>query len=146
MASTRTETAITWPTGQASQTCSVNATIYPSDVISFDAEDWDGEVMLWADNQGTPASGDLVTFGILYSVGSVDGSAGDDFNNLNNYEFLAQLDTYNNDESGADGVVLRTVPIRTTAKSFKIVANAPVGTTRNIVVRAALITRRNAVA
>lgn len=144
MAATREESAITWSSA-AYQDCTVNATVYSSDAVTFNAADWDAEIALYADNQGTPASGDLITFGIRYSVGSVDGSAGDDYNNPNNTEFLAQLDTYNNDESDAYGIVMRTVPIRTAPKSFIITANAPQGASRTIRVRAALITRRSAV-
>lgn len=140
MASSKVETAITWPTAAASVTLSSNNAWSTSEAIAFNIEDWDGEVVLYVDNAGTPASGDTVTLGILYSDGSVDGSAGDDYVNAENYEFLALLDTYNNQASG--GIVARTVPVRTANKAFKICAQGPQVATRNIVVRAALITHR----
>lgn len=140
MASSKVETAITWPTGAASVTLSSNNAWSLSEAVTFNAEDWDGEIQVWVDNAGTPASGDTVTVGILYSVGNVDGTAGDDYVNAENYELLALLDTFSNQASG--GIVSRTIPVRTANKAFKICARGPQVASRNIVVRAGLITHR----
>ena len=115
MASSKVETAVAWSSA-ASVTLSSNNAWSVSDAIAFNAEDWDGEVVIYVDNAGTPASGDTVMVGILYSDGNVDGSAGDDYVNVENYEFLALLDTYNNQASG--GIVSRTVPVRTANKEI----------------------------
>jgi len=139
MASSKVETAITWAAA-ASQNLSANNTWYLSDAFAFNIEDWKGEVHIYADNASTPASGDTLEVGILYSCGSVDGSAGDDFVNADNYEFLAWLDSYNNDDG--TGIVSRTVPVRVTPKSAKLAVRGPAVATRNIVARAALITHR----
>ena len=139
MASSKVETAVAWSSA-ASVTLSSNNAWSVSDAIAFNAEDWDGEVVIYVDNAGTPASGDTVMVGILYSDGNVDGSAGDDYVNVENYEFLALLDTYNNQASG--GIVSRTVRVRTAKKAFKICPRGPQVASRNIVVRAALITHR----
>jgi hypothetical protein len=139
MASSKVETAIVW-SAAASVTLSSNNAWSVSDAIAFNVEDWDGEVVVYVDNAGTPASGDTVTVGILYSDGNVDGSAGDDYVNVENYEFLALLDTYNNQASG--GIVSRTVPVRTANKGFKLCVSGPQVASRNIVARAALITHR----
>jgi hypothetical protein len=139
MASSKIETAITWAAA-ASQTLSANNTWYLSDAVAFNAEDWKGEVHVYGDNAGTPASGDTLEVGILYSCGSVDGAAGDDYVNADNYEFLAWLDSYNNDDG--TGIVSRSLPVRATAKSFKLAVRGPAVATRNIVARAALITHR----
>lgn len=139
MASSKVETAITWSSA-ASVNLSSNNSWSVSDAVDLNAEDWDGEVVVYVDNAGTPAAGDTVTAGILYSAGNVDGSAGDDYVNVENYEFLALLDTYNNQASG--GIVSRTIPVRTANKAFKICVSGPQVATRNIVVRAALITHR----
>ena len=74
MASSKIEAAITWPTAQASVTLSSNNTWSLSEVLTLNAEDWDGEVIIHVDNASTPASGDTVIAGILYSVGNVDGT------------------------------------------------------------------------
>ena len=140
MSSSKVETAITWPTAAASVNLSSNNAWSLSEAVAFNIEDWDGEVQIWADNAGTPASGDTVTVGILYSDGNVDGSAGDDYVNAENFEFLALLDTYGAQASG--GIVSRTVPVRTANKAFKLCVQGPQVATRNVVIRAALITHR----
>lgn len=139
MPSSKIETAITW-SAAASVTAVANNAWYISDAVAFNAEDWSGEVHVYADNVGTPAAGDTLEVGILYSCGSVDGSAGDDFVNADNCEFLALLDSYNNDDG--TGIVSRTVPVRATAKSFKLAVRGPAVAARNIVASAALITHR----
>lgn len=143
MASTREETQIQW-SASSEITISNTDTWNLSDAVTFNAEDWDAELMLWADNQGSPASGDIVTVGIAYTGGEVDGSAGNDYTNPENIEPLRVLDTYNNDDG--NGVVLRSVPIRTAALGFKLAVKAATGATRNVKFRARLVTRRNAVA
>ena len=139
MSSSKVESAVTWSSA-ASVTLSVNNTWSLSDAILFNIEDWDAELIVYADNAGTAASGDTVTVGVLYSDGNVDGSAGDDYVNPQNYEALTLLDTFNNSASG--GIVSRSVPLRTAAKGFQLCVQGPQVATRNIVVRAALITHR----
>ena len=140
MASSRNETQIAWSSA-ASVTLSTNNTRSVSDAVTFDAEDWDADLMLYADNAGTPSSGDTVDFYIHYSCGDILGDTGDDFATNEHAEFLCRLDTYATNTPGEDPAA-RVIPIRTTAKAFKVSCEGPQVASRNIVCRARVITRR----
>lgn len=138
MASTKAETAITWSSAAYTDiTSGSNAT---SDATSFNVEDWDAAVTVHADNQGTPASGDTVDVEILWTTGSVDGSAGDDYDTAKGGQWIMRLNTYSTDSDGEDPQQ-KTVTIPTAAKGFKIYAKNNSGG-RTIRVRAELITHR----
>ncbi len=139
MASSRTETGITWSSA-ASVTLS-SATASTSDAFTFDVEDWSADLGIHADNQGTPASGDVVNIRVAYSVGNIDGSAGDDYATTEHSEYIGRLDTWSTNTPGEDPAML-VIPIRTNAKACKIIVDAPQGASRNIVVRAGIITHR----
>lgn len=142
MASTKNETVVNF-SSSAEITLNDN-NWHVSDAVAFNVEDWDAEILAWADNQGTPASGDTVDVRVLYTNGNVDGVAGDDYVNQDNGEFLALLDTYNNDDG--NGVVLSSVPLRTCPDGFKLAVKAAAGATRNVKFRALLQTHRGAIA
>lgn len=134
MAVTRSEISINMASGTAERTVS-DANWALSDAFAVAAGDWDVHLMLWSDNQGTPASGDTVEWRLLASLGSVDGSAGDDYVNVDNGMFLDLHDTYNNDDG--NGVVFSVVgPISATPEYYKLAVKAVNGATRNVKVRA----------
>lgn len=142
MASSRNQSQITFNSGaNPSVTLTVNNTRSLSDAFTFNAEDWDADIMLHADNQGTPASGDYVDFYIHYTCGDIDQDVNDDFATNEYAEFLCRLDTYATNTPGEDPAA-KVVPIRTTASGFKISCEGPQVGTRNIVCRARIVTRR----
>jgi hypothetical protein len=140
MASSRNQTQITWSTAEY-VTLSSNNTRSTSDAFTFNVEDWDADLMLYADNAGTPSSGDTVDFYIHYTAGSIDGSAGDDYATDEYAEFLCRLDTYATNTPGEDPAA-KVIPIRTTASGFKISCEGPQVASRNITCRARVVTRR----
>lgn len=139
MASSRPETGITWSSA-ASVTLS-SATASTSDAFSYNLEDWDAELAVHVDNAGTPASGDVVNVRVAYSGGNIDGSAGDDYATTEHAESVGRLDTWSTNSPGEDPALL-VVPLRTGAKALKLVVDAPQAASRNIVVRAGVITHR----
>lgn len=139
MASSRTETGITW--SSAASIALSSATAVVSDLTAYNVEDWDAEIGVTALNGGTPASGDIVTVQIAYSVGNIDGSAGDDYSTTKGAEYLGQLNTFATDANG-ENPQMKTWPIRTGAKGFKLIVIAPQGASRTITVRAGVITHK----
>lgn len=139
MASTRNETQITW--SSASSVTVSSATIVWSDPFTYHAEDWDAELMLSADNAGTPATGDTATFYIAYTSGDILGDTGSDYATEEHSEPLKMLDTFATNTPGEDPV-RASLPLRTAALGFKIGVYCPQAATRNIVVRARICTHR----
>lgn len=139
MASSRNETQITW-SAAASVTVS-SATVVWSDAFTFNVEDWEAELQVNADNAGTPASGDTCDVYIAFSTGDVLGDTGDDYATTEHAEFAMRLDTYATNTPGEDPAN-RSVPVRTAPKAFKVGVSCPLAATRNIVVRARVITHR----
>lgn len=141
MASSRNQSQITWSSGSTSVTLSSNNTRSTSDAFSFNAEDWDADIHLYADNAGTPASGDTVDFYIHYSTGDLNADASDDYATNEHAEFLCRLDTYATNTPGEDPAS-KVIPIRTTSGKFKISCEGPQVASRNIACRARVETRR----
>lgn len=138
MASSRVETQVTWSSA-SSLSVSSGAT-QTSDAITFNVEDWDAAVQLSADNDGTPASGDTVTFSIAYTSGDILGDSGSDYDTTEHATYLATLDTVAANSPGEDPARI-TVSISCAALGFKIIAkNNSSG--RAITVRARLVTHR----
>lgn len=138
MASSRSETQITW--SAASSKSVAAAATETSDAFTFNVEDWDGVVQLSADNDGTPAAGDTVSFFIAYTSGDILGDSGSDYDTTEHATFLALLDTVAANTPGEDPARV-TVPIHTGALGFKIIAkNNSAG--RAITVRARVVTHR----
>lgn len=138
MASSRSETQITWSSASSKSVSS--ATTETSDAFTFNVEDWDGVVQLSADNDGTPAAGDTVSFFIAYTSGDILGDSGSDYDTTEHATFLALLDTVAANTPGEDPARV-TVPIHTGALGFKIIAkNNSAG--RAITVRARVVTHR----
>lgn len=85
-----------------------------SDAVTMSATAFAAMITLKADNAGTPASGDTVTFYALLSCGDPDGSGADEFpNDDSDGMFLAVLDT------NADDPAIATVALPV-AKAVKI--------------------------
>jgi hypothetical protein len=141
MASSRNQSQITWSSGAASVTLSSNNTRSTSDAFAFNVEDWDADLMLYADNSGTPAAGDTVDFYIHYTCGDINADASDDYATNEHAEFLCRLDTVAANTPGEDPAA-KVIPIRTTASGFKISCEGPQVASRNIVCRARVVTRR----
>ena len=139
MASSRISTAITW--AAAAYKDLTTAAQVASDAFAFHVEDWEGELQVWADNLGTPASGDVVNVRIAYTVGDVLGDTGDDYATSEHAEFAMQLDTFPTNAPGEDPASL-SVPVRTGAKGLKVVVDAPQGASRTIRVYAMVNTHR----
>lgn len=133
---TREETQITWGAA-ASKSVAFGATEV-SDVFSFNAGAWDAAIQLSADNDGTPAAGDLVEFRIHYTAGDILGDTGNDYDTQEYGTVLLAVSTYSADTPGEDPARV-TVPLPTVApKGFRVSAvNKSTG--RAITVRARLI-------
>jgi hypothetical protein len=139
MASSRNETQITWSSASSVSLNSNSA--FTSDAFTYNAEDWAAELQVHADNSGTPASGDTVDVYIAYTAGDILGDTGSDYDTTEHAEFLCRLDTYATNTPGEDPAG-KTVPIRTGALGFKIIAQANQGATRAVTFRARVVTHR----
>ena len=137
MAITHTATNIVWvAVATKSIAAAGNAT---SDAFAFDATCIEASLCLKCDNDGTPASGDTVTYYILYTNGDTDAAGGtDEYDTTNAAVPVAVLDT-----NSADPQQL-TIPLPiTAAKGLKLYAvNNSAG--RAITISALLMEKRSA--
>lgn len=140
MASTKTETQVQWSAAD-SKTVSA-ATIQWSDALTLNAEDWAGALQISADNAGTPASGDVCDVYVAWTTGDILGDSSDDFDTDEHAEWVGRLDTYATNTPGEDPA-RRTWPLTVAGKkALKVGVICPLAATRNIVVRARLLTHR----
>lgn len=138
MASSRSETQILWATASSvSVSAAGNST---SDAFTFNVEDWEADLQINVDNDGTPASGDTMDVYILYTAGDVLGDTGSDYDTTEHAEFLCRLDTVAANTPGEDPA-RKTVPVRTAALGFKLYAVNNSGA-RAITIRARVVTHR----
>lgn len=142
MALTRNDSQIQWSASDSITLSS--ATEQQSDTFTFDATDIAAVLQISVDNAGTPASGDVCNFRILWSAGDVLGGGGDDFDTSEHAEQF-QVDTVAANTPGEDPV-RKTVSLNHMigAKSFKLAAAGPQAGTRNLTVRARVATQRAA--
>lgn len=141
MALTKNEQQVQWSASD-SKTVSA-ATIQWSDAITLDATDFAGSVTVDANNAGTPASGDTCDVYVAYSNGDVLGDSGDDFPTDEYGDFVGRLDTYGSNSPGEDPA-RATFPLAVAGKkALKIGVICAQAATRNIVVRARLLTHRS---
>ena len=138
MASSFAQTAVTWPTAQASVTLSSTAESL-SEVITLNAETYDAALQVSVDcARGTPVSGDYVDLYLVPTTGDLLGDTGDDYDTSEHAMFLGRLDTYATNTPGEDPA-RRTYQIPTAPQKFKLRAIAPSWTTGgNFTVRARL--------
>lgn len=142
MAITRVETALTWSSA-ASLTMNA-ATVFASDAFSFDATTIGASIAVSADNQGTPASGDTVTFYLAYTSGDLLGDTGDDYDTNEHAIPIGVVDTYATNTPGEDPARRTLILPSTVPKGAKLLAVAPQAASRNIVIRARLTEQRAA--
>ena len=140
MASTINESQITW--SSASSITVSSATQQTSDAVTLNVEDWDASIQVSADNAGTPASGDTCDVYVLWSNGDVLGDTGNDYDTSEHAQFMGRLDTYSTNTPGEDPA-RRTWPLNVSGKTaFKLAVTCAQAASRNIVVRARLVTHR----
>ncbi len=139
MASSKNATQIQW--SAANSVTVSSATVVWSDAFTLNAEDWQAELQVDANNAGTPASGDTCDVYVAYSTGDILGDSGDDFASVEHSEFLFRLDTFGTNTPGEDPAN-RSAPVRCGAKAFKVGVSCAQAATRNIVVRAMVNTHR----
>lgn len=139
MASSRSETQITW--SSAAYVTVSSATVVWSDAFLFNVEDWEGELQVNADNAGTAASGDTCDVYIAYTTGDILGDSNNDYATTEHAEFAMRLDTYATNTPGEDPAN-RSCPVRTGATGFKVGVSCAQAATRNITVRARVVTHR----
>jgi hypothetical protein len=140
MASSRAETQITW--SSASSITLSSSSAQTSDAFTFNAEDWDAALQVSADNAGTPASGDVLSVWAAFTSGDILGDTGSDYDTTEHAIFLGVLDTFGSNTPGEDPA-RRTFPLPTCAPlGFKVIVSSPNAATRNVVVRARVVTHR----
>lgn len=139
MASSRVEAQVTW--SAASSITVSSATVVWSDAFLFNAEDWEAELQVNVDNAGSAGGGDVCTVYVAYSAGDILGDSGNDFASVEHAEFCMQLDTYATSTPGEDPAN-RSAPLRTAPTGCKIGLSCPNAATRNMVVRARIVTHR----
>lgn len=108
-----------------------------SDEITLSANAYEADIILKADNDGTPAAGDEVKFFILYTTGDPDADpdVADEFDTTGHAAHLATLDTNTEDPA------VRTIErLRTPTKVKLHVQNDSAG--RNITVSAQILEYR----
>lgn len=139
MASSRVSTALVW---SATNNVTISsATAVASDAFTYNAEDWDASIQVNADNAGTPASGDYIDLWIAYTSGDVLGDAGSDYDTNEHATQIGRLNTYGTDTPGEDPA-RGTYKLDTAPLGFKLIAVAPAAATRNVVLRAMVVTHR----
>lgn len=140
MAAGLTATAFNW-SASASKTINSSSDVV-SDAITLQAGTQRAVVVVAADNQGTPASGDTVEISYEVTVGDVLGDSGDDYTTAKGsktFQSLGTINTYGTDSWGEDpGRGAWEIPLVPGAKAVKLVMVAAQAGSRNIVVRAML--------
>jgi hypothetical protein len=139
VASSRSSTQITW--SASNSTTLSSSTAVRSDAFLFNVEDWEADLQISVDNAGTPASGDIVNVAIAYTSGDILGDSANDYDTTEHAEKLGTLDTFSTNTPGEDPA-RRTYPIRTAGLGFQVIVDAPQAASRNIVVRAMVVTHR----
>jgi hypothetical protein len=137
MASSRTETQVTW--SAASSITLSSATQTDSDAFTISVEAYDFAIQVSADNSGTPASGDVLNVYLKKSSGDILGDSGDDFDTNEHAEFLCQLDTFSTNTPGEDPARRTIDGIPAAAGKYKLSVAAPNAASRNVVVRARIV-------
>jgi len=116
MAITRAESQITWPTAASSKSVASGATEV-SEITTLDATCVKAAITCKADNAGTPAAGDIITFYLASTAGDPDGAGADEYpTNVANMKPLCKIDT--NDTDGDS----KTVSMPSVPQKCKIVA------------------------
>lgn len=140
MAASINETQVTW--SSASSITLSSATRTDSDAFTINENDIAGSIQISADTSGTPASGDVLDVYVKWSTGDILGDTGNDYDTSEHAQFLCRLDTYATNTPGEDPA-RKTVPLAVLGKKACIISvEAPQAATRNVVVRARIVTNR----
>lgn len=148
MALTNYFEVIKWDSAALSKTLSTDA-MFESNEVLFDSSDVQCDVQVSADNQGTPASGDVLNVYVMYTNGDITGGGG--ANTYDSYDAtnkdgghcmsLMVLDTYATNSPGEDPAV-KTLTIPKMGKGFKLLIRGPLAASRNLLVRASRLMTR----
>lgn len=131
----RTEQQVTWA---AANTKTLNsATRVDSDEIPIDLSVVAISISVRCDNQGTPASGDVLNVYVKWTNGDLDAGGGANDYDSDEYAMpLMVLDTYATNTPGEDPAT-RTLPIDPNmGKAFKLSVDSPNAATRNMLLAA----------
>ena len=140
MASSINETQVTW--SSASSVTVSSSTVVSSDAIRCSDVCSSDLVHVAHVNAVTPASGDVCDVYVAWSNGDILGDSGDDFDTAEHAEFVGRLDTVSANTPGEDPA-RRTWSIGVSGKkALKVLVSCPQAASRNIVVRARLVTHR----
>ena len=108
------ELQVTWDTGNNDSGTIAAAGSDTSDDIAFSGTVFAASIQLEAQNNGTPAAGDVMDFFIQYTNGDVAGTGSDTYDTPAHDAYLATLDT------NADNNARKTVPVQAASKAFRI--------------------------
>lgn len=140
MAASINEAQVTWSAASSIKLSAATRT--DSDAFNIDVNDIAGSLQISADNLGTPALGDVLDVYVKWSNGDVLGDSGNDYDTSEHAQFLCRLDTYVTNKPGEDPA-MKTVPLAVIGKKACMISiEAPQAATRNIVVRARIVTNR----
>jgi len=114
MAVSANRVQVTWPTAANSTSVSSSGNATSEEPTLSDTA-FMRTVTLKADNDGTPASGDTISFYAMYTNGDPDGASTDEFDTAAHAELLAVLDTNGEDPA------IKTVELLVT-KGLKLYA------------------------
>lgn len=136
----RTEQQVTW--SAANTKTLTAATRSDSDEITIDSSVVAMSLTVSVDNQGTPASGDVLNVYIKWSNGDLDAGGGANDYDTDEYAMpFMVLDTYATNTPGEDPAT-RTLPLDPNmGKACKVSIDSPNAATRNMLVKARLTMR-----
>lgn len=120
------DVAVTW-SSSSTVTLSSNTARSTSDAITVDPTAFAASLQVKADNQGTPASGDIMKVWVAWSL---DGT---NFDTEEHAEYLGPLNTVAADDPGEDPAT-RTFTLNPRARQkLKVILLGPQSASRNIV-------------
>ena len=108
---------VTWDTGNNTDSVSAGGNV-TSDAITPEIDTGAQQITCEANNGGTPASGDTVSFYLLQSSGDTDQTGGDSYDTTDNKHFLCKLNTHSG--TGGNNPSQKTVPMPGPQKAFKV--------------------------
>jgi hypothetical protein len=141
MAITIHETQITWSSASSLSVTSASEVV--SDPFTLDDTCIKADITVYADNAGTPASGDTAVFRIRGSAGDILGDTGDDFDTPEHARLLTVLDTYATNAPGEDPAQ-RTIVDAQLPQKFELACICANAATRNMTIRARVVEQRSA--
>ena len=121
MAITVTEVQGTWgPSGSLSAESIASGSQATGEIMTIDQTCFQAQVMLKADNDGTPASGDTTDFYLLQSLGDPDGAGAAEYGTTTQDLHLGTLDT----NSGDPTILTVSIPMPLVTAKVHVVNNS----------------------